>query len=78
MKKLAAGMVSIWMVATAVPAQAAMTCSARHQVCLDFCAKTYKGTSNKCSTSCAEALPRCQQDGCWVVPMSNKCGYVKG
>jgi hypothetical protein len=78
MKKIAAGLVSIWMLTIAVPAQAAMTCTARQKVCQEYCAKTYHGTADKCSISCGDALSRCLQDGCWVVPMSNKCGYVKG
>ena len=59
------------------PAQA-MSCSARHAVCIKFCGDTYKGTQTKCSTNCSEALPVCQASGCWKTPMSSKCGYTKG
>ena len=77
MKKLALALFALAMTSYVLPAEAAITCRARQKVCQNFCAKTWKSTTSSCATSCADALPRCLQDGCWVVPMSSKCGYVK-
>lgn len=53
----------------------AMTCTARHKECIEFC---QKGRPGSCTNYCATALPTCMQTGCWKTPQSNKCGYSKG
>lgn len=62
----------------ALPASAsAMSCSARHKVCLNVCATQY-AKSPGCTRHCGEALPVCMKTGCWKTPQSDKCGYSKG
>ncbi len=62
--------------AMSTSAYAAMSCSARHKVCLNYCAKNYPNQQG-CTVNCGNALPQCQQSGCWVTPQENKCGYAK-
>ncbi len=54
----------------------AMSCSQRHQVCLKYCADQYAKFPG-CTVNCADALPKCMANGCWVTPQANKCGYSK-
>jgi len=55
----------------------AMSCSARHKVCLNVCETQYAKRPG-CTSYCAEALPVCMSTGCWKTPQTNKCGYSKG
>jgi hypothetical protein len=55
----------------------AMTCWARHKVCLNVCATQYAKFPG-CTRYCGDALPVCLSTGCWKTPQSDKCGYSKG
>lgn len=54
----------------------AMSCSERNKECFHFC-ETNFAKKPACTSQCADAMPKCMQDGCWNTKMSNKCGYTK-
>jgi hypothetical protein len=58
------------------PASAALTCTQRHKVCLDYCETNYK-RSPGCTGKCAQALPNCLSTGCWVNGFAKDCGHPK-
>jgi hypothetical protein len=59
------------------PGWAAMTCTQKNKVCIDYCAHRYTKSSSGCTHHCADAMPICMSTGCWKTPLQNQCGITK-